>query len=224
MPGFIKICGIRDAETAVAAAAAGASHLGFVFFPKSPRFIDAAAAEDIVTEVKRAAFDQGFDAPGFVGLFVDAGERALAEAAPFLTHFQFHGRESPERCAAMGRQFGLGVIKAVPVGAAEDAAGAAAFADAADMILFDARPPRSADRPGGHGAAFDWALLRAYEGETPFALAGGLAPDTVAAAVAAVKGLAGFEGVDVSSGVESAPGVKDARLIAAFVAAAKAAF
>ncbi|MEE2690088.1 MAG: phosphoribosylanthranilate isomerase [Pseudomonadota bacterium] len=224
MPPLIKICGVKSADIAINAAAAGATHLGFVFFKKSPRFIDAAAAEDIVTEVKQASYDLGFEVPGFVGLYVDGGESALAEAAPFLTHFQFHGHESPDRCAAVRAEFGIDVIKAVSVGGPEDAAALAELAEAADMLLFDGKPPKNAERPGGNGEAFDWSILRAYAHETPFLVAGGLTSETVAAAVSTVKDMPAFAGVDVSSGVETQPGVKDAAKVAAFIRAAKAAF
>ncbi|MEQ8751829.1 MAG: phosphoribosylanthranilate isomerase [Amphiplicatus sp.] len=223
MSSHIKICGVKTSDIAIDAAAAGASLLGFVFFKKSPRFIEPAAAETIVTDVKQASYDMGFEVPGFVGLYVDGGESALAEAAPFLTHFQFHGHESPERCASVRSEFGIDVIKAIPVGAPEDVAALAEFADAADMLLFDGRPPKGAERPGGNGEAFDWSILQAYKSETPFLVAGGLTPKTVAAAIGATKGVSGFAGVDVSSGVEVRPGVKDAALVAAFIKAAKGA-
>ncbi|MGE0409430.1 MAG: phosphoribosylanthranilate isomerase [Amphiplicatus sp.] len=224
MSCLIKICGVRREAIAIEAARLGARYVGFVFFPKSPRYIEPDAAEAIVTEVKQAAEDEGFDPPQFVGLFVDAGEKALAEAARFLLHFQFHGHENPERCAAMGAEFGVDIIKAIPVGGADDVGAAHEFAEAADMLLFDARAPRGAERPGGHGAPFDWGLVKAYAGETPFLLAGGLNPGNVAKAIAAAKGPASFVGVDVSSGVETSPGEKDAGLIAAFVKAAREAF
>ena len=223
MNRVIKICGVRDLDGAIAAASAGATHLGFVFFKKSPRAIDAATAEEIATELKQASFERGFAMPGLVGLFVDAGESALAEAAPFLTHFQFHGHESPDRCAAMRAEFGLEIIKAIPVGAAADLAAAAAFAEAADMILLDARPPKGADRPGGHGLAFDWAIAALYDAPPPFVLAGGLAPETVAAAIRAASSSRSFLVVDVSSGVERAPGVKDSARVRAFIDAARSA-
>lgn len=223
MSSLIKICGVRSSDIAVEAASLGADLIGFVFFTKSPRHIAPDDAESIVTEVKRAAEDQGFAPPHFVGLFVDAGEKALAETAPFLSHFQFHGHESPERCASIGAEFGVEVIKALAVDAAEDIARADDFAEAADMLLFDARPPKGAERPGGHGAVFDWSLLGDYKGETPFLLGGGLAPGNVAEAIAVAKPMASFSGVDVSSGVETAPGVKDAAQLAAFIKAARGA-
>jgi phosphoribosylanthranilate isomerase len=224
MPCLIKICGVTTEEIAVEAATLGAGMIGFVFFPKSPRFIDAEGAERIVTTVKWASEERGVAPPQFAGLFVDGGEKALAEAAPFLSHFQFHGHESPERCAAMGAEFGVDVIKAIAVGGPADIAAAAEFAEAADMLLFDGRAPKGAERPGGNAVAFDWKLVKAYAGETPFLLAGGLDAGSVAAAINAAKGSPAFVGVDVSSGVESAPGEKDAAKIAAFIAAAQKAF
>lgn len=219
----VKICGIRTAPDAIAAARAGADLIGFVFFQKSPRALAVEAAEEIVTEVKRACNDEALKVPGFVGLFVDAGEKALAEAAPFLTHFQLHGHEDAERVATIRAGFGLDVIKAVGVAGAGDLAIPEDLAAAADLILFDARPPKGAARPGGHGAPFDWSLIRSYRAAAPFFIAGGLGPDNVAAAIAAVRDVAGFSGVDVSSGVEMQPGRKDPARIARFLAAARAA-
>ena len=221
MTPSVKICGVKDSETALAAARAGADYLGFVFFRKSPRFIAAETAEDIVLAVKDASFDEGFAMPNLVGLFVDAGEKELSQVAPFLTHFQFHGHETPERVMELGAEFGVDVIKAVPVGRADDLSLADDFSEAADILLFDAKPPPGAARPGGHGVAYDWSMLAAYSGDTPYFVAGGLTPETVAAAIAAQKNAAAFLGVDVSSGVETAPGVKSSVLIQDFIAKSK---
>lgn len=218
---LVKICGVKDRETALAAARAGADFLGFVFFRKSPRYVTPEAAEEIILDLKQASFDEGFALPRLVGLFVDAGEKELSEAPSLLTHFQFHGHEGPERCREIGEEFAVEIIKAIPVTEAEDIAAAGEFQGAADILLFDAKPPPGAGKPGGNGVAFDWTLLKAYEGETPFLIAGGLTPDTVAAPVKAQKARAAFLGVDVSSGVETAPGRKDAKLVKAFIAAAK---
>ena len=219
----VKICGIKDSAAAITAARAGADFLGFVFFHRSPRAVSAEGAEEIILELKEASFDEGFTLPKIVGLFVDAGEKELSEAAPLLTHFQFHGHETPERCAELGLEFGVDVIKAIAVRDKADVALANNFTEAADILLFDAKPPPGAGLPGGNGVQFDWSTLEAYTGETPFMVAGGLTPETVGAAVVAQKGRAGFYGVDVSSGVETAPGKKDAAAIKAFVSAAKAA-
>lgn len=217
----VKICGLKDAGTAIAAARAGADYLGFVFFRKSPRFVTPEAAEEIILDLKQAAFDEGFNLPRIVGLFVDAGEKELSEAAPLLTHFQFHGHESPERCRELGEEFGIEVIKAIPVTEAADIVAAKDYEGAADILLFDAKPPPGAGRPGGNGVSFDWTLLSAYEGETPYLVAGGLTPENVADAVKGQGGREVFLGVDVSSGVETAPGEKDEALIKSFISAAK---
>lgn len=217
----VKICGVTTIDTAIAAARCGTDYLGFVFFRKSPRFISAEVAEEIIVELKQASFDEGFVLPKLVGLFVDAGEKELSEAAPFLTHFQFHGHESPERASELGLEFAVDVIKAVPVREKSDLALAGEFADAADILLFDAKPPPGASRPGGHGEPFDWSVLSAYQGDTPYLVAGGLTPENVSAAIAAQKNAAAFLGVDVSSGVEKAPGKKDDALVEAFVSSAK---
>ncbi len=217
----VKICGVKSADTALVAARAGADYLGFVFFRKSPRFITPDLAEEIIVELKQASFDEDFALPKLVGLFVDAGEMELAPAAPFLTHFQFHGHESPERVEELGLEFAVDVIKAIPVSAGDDLSAVGEFAEAADMLLFDAKPPPGARLPGGNGVAFDSAILSAYKGETPYLVAGGLNPENVAEVVAAQKNTAAFWGVDVSSGVESAVGKKDNNLVKAFVSAVK---
>jgi len=219
----VKICGIRNAETALTAARAGADYLGFVFFRKSPRHVRPDEAEEIILALKQASFDEGFALPKIVGLFVDAGEKELSETAPLLTHFQFHGHESPERCRELGAEFAVDVIKAIPVTGPDDIARAAEFQGAADILLFDAKPPPGAMRPGGHGHPFDWSILKAYKDDIPFMVAGGLNPENVATAVKAQKNSATFLGVDVSSGVESELGVKDLELVKAFVSKAKSA-
>ena len=221
MARLIKICGVKTADIAIAASRVGADLIGFVFFRKSPRYIAPEAAEEIVTEVKWASEDNGFEMPRFVGLFVDAGAKLLAETAPFLSHFQFHGHEDAARCVEMSGDFGVEVIKALPVTSAADLNAAAKFEDAADLVLFDARPPKGADRPGGRGAAFDWSVLKHYRGATPFLLAGGLDAANVGAAAAMLTGLETFAGVDVSTSLESRPGKKDPDKVAAFVKAAK---
>ncbi|MDW8398920.1 MAG: phosphoribosylanthranilate isomerase, partial [Acetobacteraceae bacterium] len=155
-----------------------------------------------------------------VGLFVDAPEEQIAAvlAACPLDMLQLHGAEPPGRVAALRARFGLPMIKAIGVGAAEDLDAARAYAEAADMLLLDARPPPGADRPGGHARPLDWRLLAGARLPLPWLLAGGLSPANVAEAIAT----AGAPGVDVSSGVESAPGIKDPAKVAAFVAAARA--
>ncbi len=222
--GLIKICGVTTARHALAAARAGADFIGFVFVAKSPRALAADAANDIVTEVKQISYDEGFAAPKFAGLFVDAGERQLGEAASFLTHFQFHGHEDAERINEIRAEFGVGLIKAVGIAGPQDFGGVAELAEAADLLIFDAKRPKGAALAGGNGVAFDWSLLQHYRAETPFLLAGGLKPETVAGAIGAARSHPAFSGVDVSSGVEIRPGEKDEARIAAFITAAKAAF
>lgn len=222
--GLIKICGVKTVDHALAAAKSGADFIGFVFVPKSPRAIAPDDASDIITEVKRLSYDQGFALPKFCGLFVDAGEKLLSEAAPFLTHFQFHGHEDADRLNEIRSAFGHDIIKAVGVATLADLADADALAEAADLLLFDARPPKGAPLPGGNGAAFDWAALSHYRSQTPFLIAGGLTPENVGDAIAAGKSHTAFAGVDVSSGVETRPGDKDAARIEAFITKARAAF
>jgi len=217
----VKICGVKSSDTALVAARAGADYLGFVFFRKSPRFITPEFAEEIIVELKQASFDEGFALPKLVGLFVDAGEMELAPTAPFLTHFQFHGHESPERVEELGREFAVDVIKAIPVSSEDDLSAAREFAEAADILLFDAKPPPGARLPGGNGVAFDCSTLAAYDGETPYLVAGGLTPQNVTEIIAAQKNAAAFLGVDVSSGVESAPGKKDNSLVKTFISTVK---
>lgn len=219
---LVKICGLRTVEDAVAAARAGADFIGFVFVPKSPRYVAPDLANEIVLETKQACSDEGLGVPRFAGLFIDAGEKLLAETAPFLTHFQFHGHEDAERISDMRAEFGVEIIKAIGVGEEADFGDIGALAEAADLLLFDARPPKGAILPGGNGVSFDWTLTKAYRGETPFLLAGGLRPETVAEAIRAAGGHTAFAGVDVSSGVEVRPGAKDPALIARFLRAAKA--
>ncbi|MEZ5920818.1 MAG: phosphoribosylanthranilate isomerase [Parvularculaceae bacterium] len=219
----VKICGIKRVTDATAAVEAGASMIGFVFVAKSPRSIAPDDANEVVTEVKQYCYEKGFEAPKFTGLFVDAGEKLLAETAPFLNAFQFHGHEDAERLAEIRDDFGLEIIKAVAVGVVSDFEGLAPVAEASDLLIFDARPPKGSERNGGNGEAYDWSLLKHYCEETPFLIAGGLTVENVAAAIAAGNGHTAFAGVDVSTGVERAPGDKDADLISEFARRARAA-
>ncbi|ATQ69417.1 MULTISPECIES: phosphoribosylanthranilate isomerase [Methylosinus] len=206
----IKICGLSTLPTLEATIAAGADMAGFVFFAKSPRHISLETARAL----GRAA--QGRIRK--VALSVDASNAdldAMVDAlAPDL--LQLHGRETPERVGAVKARFGLPVIKAIGVATAADVAAAAAYLGAADILLFDAKPAPGAAVPGGAGLAFDWTALRGHAGGE-WMLSGGLDPDNVAEALALTQAPA----VDVSSGVESARGVKDEAKIAAFVAAAR---
>lgn len=206
----IKICGISTPDTLEAAIAARAEHVGFVFFPPSPRALTPAQAAPLGA---RAA-----GLVGRVGLFVDADDALIAEAvaAARLDTIQLHGSESPERAAQVRACFGLPVWKALAIAAPGDVDKAHAYAGAADLVLFDAKTPKGT-LPGGMGLAFDWSLVAHWKGPVAWGLAGGLNPANVAEAV----GLTGTTLVDTSSGVESAPGVKDADLIAAFCRAAR---
>ncbi len=207
----VKICGVRSAADISSAVTAGAAYVGFNFFPRSPRYLEreeaAALAESCGTDLIR------------VGLTVDADDDALAtlvSSVP-LDWLQLHGTEDPRRVAEVRARFGLPVMKALGVGDAADLDAIDRFSEVADQLLIDARPPKDAVLPGGNGLSFDWQLLVGRDWSLPWMLAGGLTPDNVAEAVR----LTGAQQVDVSSGVESAPGVKDAMRIAAFVAAAQ---
>jgi phosphoribosylanthranilate isomerase len=206
----VKICGLTRPADVSAAVAAGAAYVGFVFFPKSPRHLDIEAARALAVEVP----------PGVakVALVVDAGDPAIEAmlARVPIDVLQLHGHEPPERVAALRARHGLPVMKAVGVASAEDLPALDAYAAVADQLLVDAKPAPGAALPGGNGVAFDWRLIAGRRWPVPWMLAGGLTPGNVAEAVR----LTGARQVDVSSGVESAPGVKDAALIRAFVAAA----
>lgn len=208
----VKICGLTDKAGLQAAAAAGAAYVGFVFFARSPRNLSIEAAAALAAEAPAGLCK--------VGLVVDAGDAALEAllARVPLDMLQLHGHEPPERVAELRARFGLPVMKAVGIGTAEDLPQLEAHARVADQLLVDARPAAGADLPGGNGVAFDWRLIAGRRWACPWMLAGGLTPENVAEAVART----GARQVDVSSGVESAPGVKDAAAIARFVAAARA--
>ena len=206
----IKICGINAAVALDAAIAARADYAGLVFYPPSPRHLTPSEAADLGA---RAA-----GRIGAVGLFVDADDSTIGDAvgAAKLQAVQLHGRESPQRAAELRARFGVPVWKVIAVASATDIARADAYAGGADLILFDAKTPKGT-LPGGMGLVFDWALLSAYRGALPWGLAGGLSIDNVAEAVR----VTGATLVDTSSGVESAPGVKDVDKIAAFCKAAR---
>ena len=208
----VKICGLRDAASLQAAVDAGAAYVGLVFFPKSPRNVSI----DEATLLSQAV------PPGVakVALVVDADDTLLDQitAKVPLDILQLHGRETPERVAEIRARYGLPVMKAVGVADESDLAALDVYAQVADQLLVDAKPPKDAVLPGGNGLSFDWRLIAGRRWPVPWMLAGGLTPDTVGEAIA----LTGAAQVDVSSGVEAAPGVKDPALIAAFCAAAQA--
>lgn len=210
-PPLVKICGITEAWSLDVALEAGADMIGFVFFERSPRHVTlkqaAALADHMGSRGRRVA------------LTVDADDSTLetivAAAKPDI--LQLHGAETPARVAAVKGRFGLPVMRALSIGSRADLERIPAFDAVADLLLFDAPAAASGERPGGNGATFDWSLLRGIATRAPWLLAGGLRAGNVAEALSAT----GADGVDVSSGVERAPGVKNASLIAAFVAAAR---
>jgi phosphoribosylanthranilate isomerase len=208
---LVKICGLSTPQTLDATIAAGADLAGFVFFAKSPRHID--------LDTARALGEQAAGRIQKVALTVDADDAALAEIVAALRPdmLQLHGHESPERVGAVKARFGLPVIKAIGVASAADVAAARSYDGVADWLLFDAKPAPDATVPGGAGVVFDWELLRNITA-AKWMLSGGLDPENVAAALRQTQAPA----VDVSSGVESARGVKDAGKIATFVAAVRA--
>ena len=212
-PVRVKICGLTTPESIAEAVAAGAAYVGFVFFPKSPRHLDIAKARELALLVP----------PGVakVALVVnpeDAMLDALTEKVP-VDMIQLHGRESPERVADVRARYGLPVMKAIGISEPDDLAAIDAYAAVADQLLIDAKPPKTAVLPGGNGLAFDWRLLQGRRWSIPWMLAGGLTPENISEAVR----LTGATQVDVSSGVESAPGQKDLAAITRFVSEAKAA-
>lgn len=207
----VKICGLRSAADMAAVVAAGAGYAGFVFFPKSPRNLT----------VDQARLLSLAAPPGLakVALTVDADDAtldAINDVVP-LDMLQLHGTETPERVAYIRARYGLPVMKAIGVADESDLAMLTEYSLVADQILIDAKPPKGANLPGGNGLSFDWRLLVGRKWLRPWMLAGGLTPQNVAEAIR----LTGARQVDVSSGVESAPGVKDADKIHDFIGATK---
>ncbi|MFC0634280.1 phosphoribosylanthranilate isomerase [Brevundimonas balnearis] len=208
-----KICGLKTPEALDAALGAGAAFVGAVTFPRSPRHIEPLHAATLYERARGRA--------KVVSLLVDPDDALVTEIALILKPdlIQLHGHETPERVAEVRRLSGAGIIKALPVSTPADLDAAAAYAPAVGHLMFDARPPEGSALPGGVGARFDWTMLQGRTFDRPWFLAGGLTPDNVGEAIR----LTGAPLVDVSSGVESEPGVKDPALIAAFMAAVDAA-
>lgn len=208
-----KVCGLTAEDQVEAAAAAGAGYVGFVFFPPSPRAVTAARARELAWAAPVGVAK--------VGLFVDPTDEALADVLDTvpLDMVQLHGSEPPERVAEVRARWGLPVMKALGVGSSADLGRVADYDGVADQLLLDAKAPKGAALPGGNGVAFDWGLLAGLRSGRPWMLAGGLTPWNVAEALR----VSGARQVDVSSGVESAPGVKDPGLLRAFGAALKGA-
>jgi len=210
---IVKICGIKDLAAMDAALEAGADMVGLVFFPASPRNVTPAEAGRLAARARGKA--------KVVALSVDADDRLIdaieTGIAPDL--HQLHGSETLGRVAELRARTKKPVMKAIPVATANDLLPLSSYEDVADWILFDAKAPKDATRPGGHGHTFDWSLLQSVKRGKPVMLSGGINPANVAQAIEAVRP----DAVDVSSGVESAPGVKDREKIFAFVRAARSA-
>ncbi len=211
MPAEVKICGLKTIEAVDAALDGGADYIGLVFFPRSPRHVDIKTALTLADRARGQA--------KIVALFVDPDDKVLDSIIETVQPdmIQLHGDESGPRVREIRKRFHLPVIKAIKVGTAVDAARALRYNESADLILFDAKAPKGAVLPGGNGLSFDWRALADVKDRMKFMLSGGLTPENVGAAIA----LTGACAVDVSSGVESAPGVKDAGLIRRFLQAVK---
>jgi phosphoribosylanthranilate isomerase len=208
-----KICGLSTSEAVAASVAGGAAYIGFVFYPPSPRAVSPDRAAGLCAEIP----------PGIlrVGLFVDADDALIetALAAAPMDILQFHGSESPQRVADAKLRFSRPVMKAMPIAGPQDVLAVVPYEEVADLLLFDAKPPRRPDAlPGGNGLVFDWNLIAARSWLRPWLLSGGLTADLLPEAVR----VSGAAAVDVSSGVENRPGIKDADKIRAFLAAARA--
>ena len=208
----VKICGLTDAAAVKAAVEGGAAMCGFVFFPASPRNLTPKEAAELTKGVPERVIR--------VGLTVDADDALLAEIASVakVDMVQLHGAETPARTNEVHERFGLPVIKVLAVQGPDDLAAAKAYQGVADRLMFDAKPPEDASRPGGNARAFDWRVLKNQTFALPWLLAGGLTAENLAEAVKT----SGAVAVDVSSGVEDAPGVKNVDKIRAFLAAAAA--
>jgi phosphoribosylanthranilate isomerase len=213
MSVIVKICGLATKAGLDAALACGADMAGFVFFDKSPRHVSLELAANLGRRAARRTCK--------VLVTVDAGDALLTAAIEALDPglLQLHGSETPERVAAVRARFGRPVMKAIGILEEADLAVVPVFEGVADFLLFDAKPPCASGRPGGSGTSFDWSLLGMIETKTPWLLAGGLDASNVTDALAQT----GAPGVDVSSGVENAPGVKDRDKVAAFIAAVRGA-
>lgn len=205
-----KICGVNAPEAVAAAISGGASHMGFNFYPPSPRYITQDLAATLTAGIPAEVCK--------VGVFVDADDDTIAATldAAALHMLQLHGRESVQRVAELRARFGLPVMKAIPIADAEDIASARAFADVADWLLFDARPPAALKNalPGGNAVSFDWSLIAGHRWSVPWMLSGGLEITNIAEAAA----VSGAKVVDVSSGIEDRRGHKSPTMIKAFLA------
>ncbi len=207
----VKICGLNTASSVTAAAQAGARYIGFNFFEKSPRYVNIPQARELALSVPANICK--------VALFVDATNEeldAITAGVP-IDMLQLHGHETPERVIEVKKRYGLPVMKVIGVSDASDLDAIDTYMRVSDQILIDAKPPKNAVLPGGNGISFDWRLIADRRWAVPWMLAGGLTTENVAEAVR----MTGAKQVDVSSGVESAPGIKDKIKIATFIAAAQ---
>ena len=211
-PLIIKICGIKSKAILDAAIEAGADMVGFMHFPRSPRHLELDPIGELIS-LARGRVETCV-------VLVNPDNTLVAQVAALGPDWiQLHGPEMPHRVEAIRDEAGIAILKACSIGGPDDVAAVASFAECADRLLLDTKAPKDATRPGGTGQTFDWSLLKALDPELSFMLSGGLTPDNVASAIAAVRPF----GVDVSSGVESAPGVKDAKLVRSFIERARAA-
>ena len=209
---LIKICGIKTPDILSVALEAGANMVGFVHFARSPRHVDIDAIGELISRTRGLAQS--------VVLLVNPDNSLMAEIATLDPDWiQLHGPETPHRVETIRAESGVAILKAIGIASAQDIAGVSAFEAVADRILLDAKPPKGATRPGGLGVAFDWDLLGTLDSELEFVLSGGLNPENVVEAIKRVRPY----GLDVSSGVESAPGEKDPALVRAFIANARTA-
>ena len=211
-PLIVKICGIRTPALLEAAIDAGADIVGFMHFERSPRYVDIEGLQELISQARGRVET--------CVVLVNPDNSCVMEVAALSPDWiQLHGPETPHRVEAIRDEAGIAIMKAIGISTADDVAHVADFADIADRMLLDAKAPKGAERPGGLGFPFDWTLLKALDPNLPFMLSGGLTPETVGEAIRAVRPM----GVDVSSGVETAPGVKDTALIRAFIDQARAA-
>ena len=211
-PLIVKICGIKTPALLEAAIDAGADIVGFMHFERSPRYVDIEGLQELISQARGRVET--------CVVLVNPDNSCVMEVAALSPDWiQLHGPETPHRVEAIRDEAGIAIMKAIGISTADDVAHVADFADIADRMLLDAKAPKGAERPGGLGFPFDWTLLKALDPNLPFMLSGGLTPETVGEAIRAVRPM----GVDVSSGVETAPGVKDAALIRAFIDQARAA-
>ena len=209
---IIKICGIKSPEILEAVVEAGADMVGFVHFPRSPRHVDLDTLTELIS-VARGRVES-------VVLLVNPDNSQVAEIAALDPDWiQLHGPEAPHRVDAIRSDAGIPILKAVGIGSADDLGQIDGYEEVSDRLLLDAKAPKNSELPGGRGVAFDWSILGGLDQEVTFMLSGGLTPDNVGEALEKVRPF----GIDVSTGVEREPGVKDAALIAAFVSAARAA-